>query len=264
MAGFAPTTNAFPPSWSPNSPRLNYFRQMLTSNGDAFAIGAAIRELSAHVKQHCPNALILYNEYGAYLRPSREGEAAAVDSKRSQMLSTLDVVNAGADTRGYIDGVGFESHFGCEHIADWSANGLRAVRDDIVSNLAAFVARGLSTHISEIDWTNCLGNDDRWKVMSHMQFSACFNQPRCSTIGIWGVADPFRWQQPVGGSVLDHHTLFDSSGRPHPSYFGLVDALLGRKPIECASSQSREMQAYCSLPVLPIRQAVGGSWGHTA
>jgi len=255
MADFAVGTQSFPPSWSA-TPQLNYFSQMLTAHSGPAGIGAAIREIAAHVKEHCSNAIVLYNDYGALMRPLHAGSTSTnVDSKRAKMMATIDVINSGTDTRGYIDGVAFQSHFGCDSVSDWSADGLRAVRDDIVDNMAAFVARGVSTHISEIDWVGCLGSDDRWKILAHLQFSACFNQPACSTVGIWGVADPFRWQQ-GGDGGLQHHTLFGVDGRPHPSYFGLVDALLGQKPTECATPRSEEMRAYCSLPVLPTRAAI--------
>ena len=63
------------------------------------------------------------------MRPLHAGSTSTnVDSKRAKMMATIDVINSGTDTRGYIDGVAFQSHFGCDSVSDWSADGLRAVR----------------------------------------------------------------------------------------------------------------------------------------
>ena len=174
---------------------------------------------------------------------------------RSELWEIVDWINSGGDTGAYIDAVGIQSHFGCDFVAQWDAGSLLAIRTDIVLFFETLVEKGLSIHISEIDWTGCRDSHDKWKVLSHLQFSACLNQPACESVGIWAVADPFQWIE-TSPKLIVHDTLFAEDGSPHPSYFGLVDALLGRKPSECSSSRSFEMQEYCSLPVLPVRQKV--------
>ena len=89
-----------------------------------------------------------------------------------------------------IDGVGFEFHV--------QAPDAHPQKSVFVANMQRYVALGLKVFVSEFDVELCTGTLADQATRFHDIVQACFGEPACAAVTVWGVTDKFlvaRWQR---------------------------------------------------------------------
>jgi len=152
-----------------------------------------------------PDALLFLNDFNA------EGLGAKSDVLY-QFVSDLKA--AGVP----IHGVGLQMHISVETMGDRTTA-------NIVQNMQRLADLGLQIHITEFDISLCgmlsleerrALQADRWREIAE----ACVNQPACTAITTWGIADPNSWRDrecSMGGERSEP-LLFDSNYQRKPVY----------------------------------------------
>ena len=166
-----------------------------------------------------PDALLFYNDFGV------EGMNGAKSNGMFNMVSGL--VAAGAP----IDGVGFQMHTGPIDQGPGAA--------DFQANLARYAALGLQVEVTEMDVTLCaIGANAIGLELQRYRYnrivSACFENPACRSVSLWGLADPNSWLNGNGctqGMIMletqPTPLAFDESYARKPAWWGIYDALTG-------------------------------------
>jgi endo-1,4-beta-xylanase len=157
-----------------------------------------------------PDALLIYNDYGAEGRGRKSDDVyALVRDLRAQGVP--------------IGGVGLQMH------VDAASPPAAA---DIAANMRRLAELGLSVNISEMDvrvarlpGTPASRLEDQRRVY-HDVVAVCVAEPRCHAITFWGFTDRYSWIDQFYGP--DDPLLFDEAYRAKPAYFGVRDALRGR------------------------------------
>jgi endo-1,4-beta-xylanase len=152
-----------------------------------------------------PNALLIYNDFGI------EGNLAKSDAAFNMVQSMVQ--------RGIpIDGVGFEFHV--------QAPDAHPQKSVFVANMQRYVALGLKIFISEFDVELCTGTPSDQQTRFHDIVQACFSEPACAAVTVWGVTDKFSW---LNGNdcATPMPLLFDDSYGKKPAYTGFLAALNG-------------------------------------
>jgi endo-1,4-beta-xylanase len=152
-----------------------------------------------------PNALLIYNDFGI------EGNLAKSDAAFNMVESMVQ--------RGIpIDGVGFEFHV--------QAPDAHPQKSVFVANMQRYAALGLKIFVSEFDVELCTGTMADQQTRFHDIVQACFSQPACVAVTVWGVTDKFSW---LNGShcATAMPLLFDDGYKKKPAYTGFLAALNG-------------------------------------
>ena len=148
-----------------------------------------------------PNALLVYNDYGA----------EAVNTKSTFIYNMV----SGLKTRGIpISGVGLQCHFSLNSFDTAS----------IGANMTRLEALGLNISITELDITtsNTTANLNTQKANYQAMMALCVRHPRCKTFITWGVNDAQSWRGANAVALLFTGT---TTITPKPAYDGIVAAL---------------------------------------
>jgi endo-1,4-beta-xylanase len=152
-----------------------------------------------------PGALLLYNDYGI------EGNLPKSDAAFNMIQSMVQ--------RGIpIDGVGFEFHT--------RAPDAHPPKAAFVANMQRYAALGLKIFVTEFDVELCTGTLTDQETRFHDIVQACFSEPACAGVTVWGVTDKFSW---LDGTNCANPTplLFDGNYAKKPAYTGFLAALNG-------------------------------------
>jgi endo-1,4-beta-xylanase len=152
-----------------------------------------------------PSALLLYNDFGI------EGNLAKSDAAFNMVQSMVQ--------RGIpIDGVGFEFHV--------QAPDAHPQKSVFVANMQRYAALGLKIFVSEFDVELCTGTLADEQTRFHDIVQACFSEPACVAVTVWGVTDKFSW---LNGKdcASPMPLLFDNGYNKKPAYTGFLGALNG-------------------------------------
>jgi len=163
-----------------------------------------------------PDALLFLNDFNA------EGLGA-----KSDVLYQFvrDLKAAGVP----IHGVGLQMHISVETAGDRTTA-------NIVQNMQRLADLGLQIHITEFDVSLCgtlsleerrALQTNRWREIAE----ACVNQPACTAITTWGIADPNSWRdrECSMGAERSEPLLFDLNYQRKPVYRTFA-AALGHDP----------------------------------
>lgn len=157
-----------------------------------------------------PNALLIYNDYGA------EG----LNRKSDDVYNLArDLLQQGVP----IGGVGLQMHLDALS---------RPAAADIARNLRRLAELGLAVNISEMDVRiarvagDMTAKLEEQRRVYHDVIAVCVAEPRCDAVTFWGFTDRHSWIDSFFGP--DDPLLFDDSYRAKPAYFGVLDALRGR------------------------------------
>ena len=152
-----------------------------------------------------PGALLLYNDYGI------EGNLPKSDAAFHMIQSMVE--------RGIpIDGVGFEFHT--------RAPDAHPPKAAFVANMQRYAALGLKIFVSEFDVELCTGTLTDQENRFHDIVQACFSEPACAAVTVWGVTDKFSWLDGMN-CASPMPLLFDANYAKKPAYTGFLDALNG-------------------------------------
>ncbi|MCI0709579.1 MAG: endo-1,4-beta-xylanase, partial [Chloroflexi bacterium] len=158
-----------------------------------------------------PDALLLYNDYGAEVINAKSDAIYAM---------AQDFVERGIP----IHGIGMQSHFNVDSINFAS----------IAENMARIGELGLEVQFTEVD-IKYLGETDaeilRRQARDYYRLmETCLDADNCTAFITWGVTDKFTWLRDA--SFFDNPTvqplLFSDNYRPKPAYFALLDILARR------------------------------------
>lgn len=158
-----------------------------------------------------PDALLLYNDYGA------EG----INGKSDAIYAMAqDFVNRGIP----IHGIGLQSHF--------EIGGINFA--SVAENVARIGELGLEVQFTEVD-IKYLGDTDeeilRRQARDYYRLmEVCLDAENCTAFIVWGVSDQFTWLRDP--AYYDNPTvqplLFSDDYQPKPAYFALMDILMRR------------------------------------
>lgn len=152
-----------------------------------------------------PGALLIYNDFGI------EGNLTKSDAAFNMVQSMVQ--------RGIpIDGVGFEFHV--------QAPDAHPTKAAFIANMQRYEALGLKVFVSELDVELCTGAPTDQEARFHDIVQACFSEPGCAAVTVWGVTDKFSW---LNGKncATPAPLLFDNSYKKKPAYTGFLGALNG-------------------------------------
>jgi endo-1,4-beta-xylanase len=169
-----------------------------------------IAEAFRWAREADPEALLIYNEYGA------EGMGRKSDDVynlvRSLMLERVP-----------LGGVGLQMHLEAPR---------QPATADVARNLRRLSELGLLVNISEMDVRVArLPGDATSRLEEQRRIyreitAACVAEPRCHAVTFWGFTDLHSWID--GRYGPDDPLLFDDSYGAKPAYYGVLDALRGR------------------------------------
>ncbi len=158
-----------------------------------------------------PDALLLYNDYGA------EG----INDKSDAIYAMAqDFVNRGIP----IHGIGLQSHF--------EIGGINFA--SVAENVARIGELGLEVQFTEVD-IKYLGDADeeilrRQAREYYRLMEVCLDTENCTAFIVWGVSDQFTWLR--NPDYYDNPTvqplLFSDDYQAKPAYFALMDILMRR------------------------------------
>lgn len=158
-----------------------------------------------------PDALLFYNDFNA------EGSGAKSDAVYNMV--------AGMVERGIpIHGVGLQMHVGLNE-------GNRSAAA-IAANMQRIADLGLDIHITELDVSLCgMGTIEERRVAQRQRLAGitqvCIDQPRCTALTLWGVADPDSWRDnDCRGGGRSEPLLFDANYERKEAYYGVFDTLV--------------------------------------
>jgi GH35 family endo-1,4-beta-xylanase len=156
-----------------------------------------------------PDALLLYNDYGA----------ETINAKSNYIYAMVqDLLAQGVP----IHGVGFQMHLNAQSV---DPAGIR-------SNLQRFADLGVKVHITEMDARIAgLPGDLASRLATQRQVyhdvvAACLAVAGCDAIAFWGFTDKYSWIDTFFGP--DDPLLFDEQYARKPAYAGVFSALLGQ------------------------------------
>lgn len=139
-------------------------------------------------RQHCPNAVLILNDYNVLSWNTNEFIQMATPA-----------VNAGV-----VDALGLQAH----GLENWSVN-------DIQSKLNQVAALGLPIYISEYDVART--NDQEQLAIMQAQFPIFYNHPSVAGITLWGYV--------VGSTWVNGSGLIQPNGTPRPAMTWLMNYL---------------------------------------
>ncbi len=148
-------------------------------------------------------ARLYYNDYG-------------IEWANAKSDAALNLVNQ-LKQAGFIDGVGFQSHF----TASWYPS-----QDQFGANIARFAAAGVDVGVTEMDVAMGGAQGSPTQKMNQEAAiyggiaQACQAQPACKRFTVWGVTDKYTW---LSGS--DIPLLFDTQYAAKPAYAAVRAAL---------------------------------------
>jgi endo-1,4-beta-xylanase len=158
-----------------------------------------------------PDAKLFYNDYNT------EG-----NSRKANQV--YDMVRAMLARGTPIDGVGLQMHI---------TQNDNPSADQLIANMQRLVDLGLEVDITELDISSC--GDGGTDVLLQAQaerarrvVQACVNQPRCTAVTLWGVADQYSWRNDCNGGGDPMPLLFDNDYAKKPAYQSVFDALSGK------------------------------------
>src|SRR6187399_125985 len=156
-----------------------------------------------------PDALLFYNDFNT------EGTSAKANAVFNMVQSMKQ--------RGVpIDGVGMQMHIN-------SAGGVTV--QQLTQNIQRLTALGLQVVYSELDVTLC-GNADiaqrraQQKTRLADVTKACTDNPLCTAITFWGIADTDSWRNSTCNGGGSEPLLFDTTYQRKDAYFGVFDTLV--------------------------------------
>ena len=175
-------------------------------------------------RQADPRAKLLYNDY------NMEAATPAHEARRGALLRLLDRLLA----KGVpIDGVGLQSHLHPDEAFD--ARRYRRFLEDIA-------ARGLTVAITELDVLETrvkgtIAARDQAVADVYTRFlAAALDEPAVSAVVLWGLADPYSWQNAWRNEPSRAHFRrsdgtparplpFDLAFHPKPAFHAVLRAL---------------------------------------
>ncbi|MBI5958258.1 MAG: endo-1,4-beta-xylanase [Chloroflexi bacterium] len=168
-----------------------------------------------------PDALLLYNDYGA---EGMGGKSNAIYAMAQDFLA-----------RGIpLHGIGMQSHFDVGSI-NFTAIG---------QNIQRLGELGLEVQFTEVD-IKYLGETDD-EILRHQArdyyrlMETCLDAENCTAFIVWGVTDKFTWLRDA--SFFDNPTveplLFSDEYEPKPAYFALMSLLAQRAGVTPILSES--------------------------
>lgn len=158
-----------------------------------------------------PDALLLYNDYGAEVINAKSDAIYAM----AQDFIERDIP---------IDGIGLQSHFDVGSINYGS----------VAQNMERIDELGLEVQFTEVD-IKYLGETDaeilRRQARDYYHLmELCLDADNCTAFISWGVTDKYTWLREA--SFFDNPTvgplLFTDDYKPKPAYFALMDLLARR------------------------------------
>ncbi len=173
--------------------RASFWQQRI---GDDYIDSAFV-----YARQADPNALLVYNDYGA----------EPMNAKSNYVYNLV----SGLKSRGIpIHGVGLQCHF--------SLNSFDTVSMD--ANMRRIEALGLGVSITELDITtsNTAANLATQKANYKAMMALCLRHPGCKTFITWGVNDAQSWR---GAGAVPLLFTGTTTITPKPAYDGVVEAL---------------------------------------
>jgi endo-1,4-beta-xylanase len=161
-----------------------------------------------------PNALLLYNEYGAEALGRKSDGVYELVKK----LVADDVP---------IHGVGMQMHIGMDPTG-------YPKTEDIVANIRRLTALGLRVEISEMDVQigelpgTLQERLETQRLIYHDIIAACLKEKGFTDITFWGFMDADSWIRSFFNEPDERPLLFDENFEPKPAYWGVMEALLGQ------------------------------------
>lgn len=155
-------------------------------------------------RQADPQAILIYNS----------GDNETADSPNSAL--THEIV-ARLQSKGLIDGVGFEMHLDARKAP---------AKEEVIAEMRSY---GLPVHVTEIDLdiSRLQGNkEERYKQQAQIYgdlLSACLESGVCQSFSLWGIGDKHSWLR--RGAANSDPTPFDDFLNPKPAYYALLEAL---------------------------------------
>lgn len=161
-----------------------------------------------------PEAQLFYNDFG-------------IEGMGGKATATFDMVSALVAASVPIDGIGLQMHT----VSDDRGPGL----GELEANIARYTQLGVRIDISEMDVSLCgIGNSsfalESQRFRYNRVVSACLASPACSSITVWGLADPHSWLNSNGcntATVQPMPLVFDAAYARKPAWWGIYDALAG-------------------------------------
>ncbi len=157
-----------------------------------------------------PEALLIYNDYGAEGRGRKSDEVYALVRRLRE--------------RGVpVDGVGLQMHVSAQD---------RPPSGEIATNMRRLAELGLVVNVSEMDVRirNVAGDQSTRLAVQRREYedivAVCVAEPRCHAVTFWGFTDRYSWIDSFFGP--DDPLLFDDGYAPKPAFFGVQDALRRR------------------------------------
>ena len=156
-----------------------------------------------------PDALLFYNDFNT------EGTSAKANAVFNMVQSMKQ--------RGVpIDGVGMQMHIN-------STGGVTV--QQLTQNIQRLTALGLQVVYSELDVTLCGDADiaqrrQQQKTRLSDVTRACTDNPLCSAITVWGIADSDSWRNSMCNGGGSEPLLFDTTYQRKDAYFGVFDQLV--------------------------------------
>lgn len=155
-----------------------------------------------------PNAHLYYNDYG--------GEG--LGTKSDAIYNLVKKLKAQGVP---IEGVGMQMHTG----VGWAPQ-----PRDVIDNINRLGKLGLNVHISEMDvQIQKASGTESEKLTSQARIysqilGACLSSRACKSFTVWGLTDKHSWIPGFTGKP-DAPLLFDTSYRPKPAYYALLEML---------------------------------------
>jgi endo-1,4-beta-xylanase len=157
-----------------------------------------------------PDALLVYNDYGAEGRGQKSDEVYALVRRLRE--------------RGVpVGGVGLQMHVAAQS---------RPSSGEIASNMRRLAELGLVVNVSEMDVRirSVPGDTTTRLDVQRREYEdivgVCVAEPRCHAVTFWGFTDRYSWIDSFFGP--DDPLLFDESYAAKPAFFGVQDALRRR------------------------------------
>lgn len=170
-----------------------------------------IDEAFTAAKAADPSTLLLYNDY------STEG-------MNDKSNAVYEMVKSMKERGIPIDGVGIQTHIGTPNDTPTAA--------EIKQNIDRLAALGLQVMLSEMDINGCDGyTANSMAKMYYDIVKVCVEQPLCTAITVWGIADSGSWLTYFGeagcGGKSPNPLLWDNSYKKKETYYSVLKALSG-------------------------------------
>ncbi|MCB0087555.1 MAG: endo-1,4-beta-xylanase [Caldilineaceae bacterium] len=171
------------------------------------AMGPAyIEKAFVRARQADPNAILLYNDFGA----------ETINAKSDALYAQMQIWLANGAP---IDGIGFQMHIDADVFSNYSGHEFEPYQS-FIANMQRFADLGLDIYITEMDVI--IRNPFQYRRQGEVYreiLERCLAQPACKGFQTWGFVDKYSWHSEY------EPLIFDNTYAPKPAYYTLQYAL---------------------------------------